>query len=88
MATASCARCVVVNARGVASGRRRSTCCHKSFRPKRPPSREGGPGVPGSESLTDLTTMTDQTASVAEANAARLPLGYRDSCSAYVFVHT
>lgn len=28
------------------------------------------------------------TASVEEANAARLPLGYRDQCSAYVFEST
>ncbi|WFD23761.1 hypothetical protein MEQU1_002455 [Malassezia equina] len=26
--------------------------------------------------------MTDHTASLEESNAARLPLGYRDSCSA------
>ena len=58
------------------------------FRPKRPLARERGLGVSESEPLTDPTTMTDHTASVAEANAARLPLGYRDSCSAYVFLHT
>jgi len=28
--------------------------------------------------------MADHTASLEESNAARLPLGYRDSCSAYV----
>lgn len=32
--------------------------------------------------------MTDHTASLEESNAARLPLGYRDSCSAYVYKQT
>lgn len=37
-----------------------------------------------SPSLLTIMTETDYTATPEEAQAARLPLGYRDSCSAYV----
>lgn len=43
-----------------------------------------GPGLKNVAATTTTRMTADHTASLEESNAARLPLGYRDSCSAYV----